>query len=70
MTRHARLAHEEHVQGSIERAGDLCCNRNAAPREPKHDGVVAPRVLAQPCHEETAGPGSVCEPSVSHHVLC
>ncbi|HWE13413.1 MAG TPA: hypothetical protein VG365_07880 [Solirubrobacteraceae bacterium] len=70
VTWHAQLAHEKHIQGSIEGAGDLRCNRNAATRKSKHHDVVAPRVFAQPSREQSAGAGSVREPSVLHHGLC
>jgi hypothetical protein len=52
---HPELAHQEHVERRTQLPSDLVRDRHAAPRQPEHDDVVAPRVAAQALREHPAG---------------
>lgn len=40
--RHAELAHQKHVEGSVQRPGDFESHRDTASRQTQHHHVVAP----------------------------
>jgi len=43
----AELAHHEHIERQIEFLSDFEGDRNAAPRQGKHDGILAAQVIAK-----------------------
>ena len=57
----AELAHDEHVERGVERAGDLAGDRHAAARQAEHDHVVAAGVPAQALGQLPARVGAIPE---------
>ena len=62
MARHAELPHEEDVERSVERLGDLERNRDAAPREAENEDVRPHGVAAQLAGKHAAGLTAVAKP--------
>ena len=57
----AELSHEEDVERSVERRGDLERHRNAASRQPEDEHVVAARVRTELLRKDSAGLAPVSE---------
>lgn len=68
----AELAHDEHVERRVERAGDLAGDRHAAARQAEHDHVVAAGVPAQALGQPPARVGAIPEalPFGGHEPAC
>ena len=65
--RHAELAHDDHIEGHVERRGDLGRDRNSAAGEAEHDhvragvGGLCGRPILQPKSELAPGIHSIVE---------
>ncbi|HYT77387.1 MAG TPA: hypothetical protein VEL79_21705 [Vicinamibacterales bacterium] len=59
LARHAELADQEDVELGVQRAGDLERDRDASPREPKHDNIVPVRIALELRSEFSSGLASI-----------
>src|ERR1700730_2621331 len=67
VTRDAQLAHDKHIKGCTERAGDFICDGNTTPRQRQHKQIRAIRVSGELRGEESARLAAIAKESWPEH---